>query len=71
MQIHRIGIRDSPDHRSVRDKEVYTNLLSLSGTEILCPLSVLQIVRVVEDYFKRKYEMIIFSGHWKLSEMER
>ena len=38
----------------------------LSGTEIYCPLSVLERVRIME----RKY-MRILLRHWKLSVIER
>ena len=41
----------------------------LSGSEILCPLSVLDRVGIME-VFKRKY-MRILSGHWKLSVIDR
>ena len=41
----------------------------LSGSEIKCPLSVLERVRIIEIFCKRKY-MRILSGHWKLSVIE-
>ena len=41
----------------------------LSGAEISCPLSVLEIVGIIEVFFKKIYEN--FSGHWKLSVIER
>ena len=42
----------------------------LSGAEISCPLSVLERVGIMEVFFFKKiYEN--FSGHWKLSVIER
>ena len=43
----------------------------LSGAEISCPLSVLERVGIMEVFFffKKIYEN--FSGHWKLSVIER
>ena len=41
----------------------------LSEAEISCPLSVLERVGIMEVFFKKIYEN--FSGHWKLSVIER
>ena len=46
-------------------------IYSLSGAEILCPLSILERVCVIEVFFKENIKWEFFSGHWKLSVMER
>ena len=43
----------------------------LSGAEILCPLSVLERVGIMEGFFLRKHMRISLSGHWRLSVIER
>ena len=41
----------------------------LSGAEISCLVSVLERVGIMEVFLKKIYEN--FSGHWKLSVIER
>ena len=63
VQIHLIGIRGSPDHRSVGNREVkFIGICSLDGAETV------SVVRIREGpyyrgvFFVRKY-MRILSGH--------
>ena len=66
MQIHVIGIRDSPDHRTVSAiKRLSLYEFALWGGDLE------SVARTRESpyyrgFFKRKY-MRILSGHWKLS----
>ena len=60
MQIHLIGIRESPDHRSVK-LSLYE--FTLWGRDLV------SVVRIIEVYVF-KY-MRILSEHWKLSVIER
>ena len=64
------GIRDSPDHHSVRNKEVkFVWVYSLGPRfSVSCPY--IERVRIIEIFFKRKY-MRSLSAHWKLSVIER
>ena len=60
VQIHLIGIRDSPDHRSVRNKEVkFIWLYSLlSRFSVRCPYY-WDRVRIIEVLFKKIYENFV------------
>ena len=50
MQIHFIGIRDSPDHRSVGNKEVkFIGICSLHGAETV------SVVRIREGTYYRTF----------------
>ena len=64
MEIHLIGIRDSPGHLSVRNKEV--KFIRIYSPEprfsVRCPN--------YRGFFQIKY-MRILSGPWKLSVIER
>ena len=63
--------RDSgPDYRSVRNKEVKFIWIYSLGPRFSVPLSVLERVRIIEGFFSRKYEGILW-GLWKLSVIER
>ena len=66
MQIHVIGIRDSPDHRTVsviKGLSLYEFTLWGGDLESVAPTRESPYYR---GFFKRKY-MRILSGHWKLS----
>ena len=70
VQIHLIGIRDSPDHRRVCNKEVIISLyeFTLWGRDLV------SVVRIRESPYYRgflKENMRILSGLWKLSVLER
>ena len=70
VQIHLIGIRDSPDHRRVCNKEVIISLyeFTLWGRDLV------SVVRIRESSYYRgflKENMRTLSGLWKLSVLER
>ena len=71
MQINLIRIRDLPDHRSVRDKEV----LSLYEF-ILWGRDLVSVVRIKESPFYRGFFFLkkiydnFFGTDWKLSVIE-
>ena len=60
MQIYLIGIRDSPDHRSVRNKEIkFIRIYHLGPRFSVRFPHWLERVRIIEGFFKKIYENFV------------
>ena len=74
MQIHLIGFRDSPDHSSLRNKEVkFIRIYSL-GPRFSVLWRITERESVYRGLFLNKeniFRIFTPSGHWKLFVIKR